>query len=158
MGDHSGMKQINPFLSCRVNTAIFALLASSLTHAQSTKVTVAAFDGKSGKPLTEQRLLIFVGETQEEANLHKRSLDLVTGKDGSAVLHFDDRRDRWIQVFVDFHTLCQSTPRAPSLSVGEIITSGLSAPNTCGSVRLGTTPSRLNVYARAPTLREKMAW
>jgi hypothetical protein len=134
------------------------LLLTGMVHSQSVKLTVGAFDGKSGKPLSAQRLLVFVGKTQEDVSLHKQSLSVTTGKDGLAVLNIDDSQDQWIQVLVDFHTLCQAIPRAPSLSVREIVANGLSTPNTGGSFKQETLPNRLNVYARSPTLREKMAW
>jgi hypothetical protein len=142
----------------KILTASLVFLLTGMVHAQSMKLTVAAFDGKSGKPLSAQRLLVFMGNTQEEVSLHIRSLSLTTGKDGLAVLDIDDSQNQWIQVLVDFHTLCQTTPRAPSLSVREIVATGLSTPNTCGSFKQETSPTRLNVYARSPTLREKMAW
>ena len=62
------------------------LLLPMLAHPQSTQLPIAAFDGKSGKPLPSQRLLISSEEPRKKS-VHKRSLDVVTGTDGSAGLN-----------------------------------------------------------------------
>jgi hypothetical protein len=136
--------------------ATLVFLLSTLARAQSSTLTVAAFDGKSGKPLSAQRLLVFVGSTREDVFSHKHSLNVTAGNDGLATLSIDDR-DEWLQVFVDFKTLCQARPNTSSFSVKEVVAQGLSSPNTCGSFKQEPRPNRLSVYARSPTLEEKMA-
>ena len=86
----------------------FLMLFGTLAHAQDTKLTLVAVDGRNGKPLPSQRLLVFTGESQEDVRLHKQSLDVTTDRNGLAVLPISQTKMYWIQVFVDYRTLCQT--------------------------------------------------
>jgi hypothetical protein len=152
------LRQMHARILHAVAPATLAILLTALAHAQSPKLTLLAIDGKNGKPLTAQRLLGFVGKSQEDVRLHKQSMDVTTDKDGVALLGISDANIQWIQVLVDFRTLCQTTPNAQSFRVAEIVANGLAAPNSCGSLRRDLAPGQLIVYSRSATLREKMAW
>src|SRR5271155_5438350 len=115
-----------------ITTATLVTLCGTSALAQDTKLTLVALDGRNGKPLPTQRLLVFVGESPKEVQLHKHSLEVTTDKDGVAILPITRPETQWIQVFVDFRTLCQTEPNMKSFSVDEIISGGLAAPNTCG--------------------------
>jgi hypothetical protein len=140
-----------------VTLALVSLFGIS-AHAQDTKLTLVAVDGRNGKPMPAQRLLVFVGESPDDVRLHKHSLDVTTDKDGTAILAITQANIQWIQVLVDFRTLCQTKPNLQSFNVGEIVSSGMTTPNTCGSFRRDVAPSQLIVFARPATLREKMNW
>jgi hypothetical protein len=104
-------------------------------------------------------LLIFGGETPHEVQEHgKASIELVTDTNGIASLAVSSLKSSWIQVFVDTMTLCQHKPNLNSFSVNEITSAGLQTPNTCGSVIRKAAPGKFIVFARQPTLREKMGW
>ncbi len=137
-------------------SAFFMLFGT--TYAQDAKLTVQAIDGRNSKPLPSQRLLVFMGESQEDVGSHKQSLDVTTDKNGLAMLQIDQTNIHWIQVFVDCRMLCQTEPNLRSFNVGQIVSSGLATPNNCGSLRPVAAPAHLVVFARPATLREKMAW
>ena len=139
-------------------TLALAILFGFSAHAQDTKLTLVVVDGRNGKPMPAQRLLVFVVESQDDVRLHKDSLDVTTDKDGVAILAITHANIQWIQVFIDFRTLCQSKPNLQSFNVGEIVLSGMATPNTCGVFRRDVAPSHLIVFARPATLREKMDW
>ena len=136
----------------------FLMLFGTLAHAQDTKLTLVAVDGRNGKPLPSQRLVAFIGESQEDVRLHKQSLDVTTDRNGLAVLSITQTKMHWIQVFVDYRTLCQTEPNRLSFNVAEIVSSGLVTSNSCGSLRRVATTGQLVVFARPATLREKMNW
>jgi hypothetical protein len=136
----------------------FLMLFGTLAHAQDTKLTLVAVDGRNGKPMPSQRLLVFIGESQEDVRLHKQSLDVTTDRNGLAVFPITQTKMHWIQVFVDYRTLCQTEPNRLSFNVAEIVSSGFVTPNGCGSLRRVATTGQLVVFARPATLREKMNW
>jgi hypothetical protein len=140
----------------------FCLLAStacfaSSSFAQRTEVTIRALNGKTGSPFANQRLVIFVGESAEAATFHQRAIDAQTDKNGLVVIPVVSAKTSWIQVWADGLTLCQSEPNRKSFSVDMILSSGLSAPNNCGSLAQATAPGQFTVYARPATFSEKMA-
>jgi hypothetical protein len=139
---------------------IFVLLAitsAASMVAQDAKVTIQALNGKDGRPLKNQRLLIFGGETAEGPRFHDEAFDLTTDENGFADLKFDPAKTLWIQVWADYMTLCQTKPNLNSFSMATILKIGLSGPNNCRSlVPLTTTPGRFTVFARPSSLREKM--
>lgn len=142
-----------------VTVAVACLSLFSLAlHAQRSSITLAAIDGRNGKAMPHQRLLVFMGSSQEEVRFHKLSADVMTDEYGRAVLQIPQDSVQWIQVFADFHTLCQSEPNSRSLSLEEVFSTGESTPNNCSAFRQELKPGQLTVFARPPTFREKMAW
>jgi hypothetical protein len=133
-------------------------LFSSSLHAQSVSINLEAINGKDGKPMPHQRLLVFMGDSQEDVRFHKYSQDVTTDEHGNAVLQIPKATIQWMQVFVDYRTLCQAEPNRRSFSLAKIVGSGEATPNDCSSVRKDLKPNQLVVFARPATLREKRDW
>lgn len=133
-------------------------LCSSSLHAQSVSINLEAINGKDGKPMPHQRLLVFMGDSQEDVRFHKYSQAVTTDEHGNAVLQIPKTTIQWMQVFVDYRTLCQTTPNLRSFSLAKIVESGEATPNDCSSLRKELKPNQLVVFARPATLREKRDW
>jgi hypothetical protein len=123
---------------------------------QDSHIVVQAVDGRNGKPLANQHLLVFGGESPESVRLHKKQFELVTDKEGLAELAIAPNDVQWIQVWVDWHVLCQSEPNSKSYSVAKVLSTGVGTPNTCGSSVPKLIPGYLVVFARPAHFREKM--
>jgi hypothetical protein len=115
-------------------------------------ITLKAVNGKNGKPLPKQRLLVSAGSTPDEVRFHKYSYDLTTNDAGVATLVVDHAER--IQVWADFQHLCQSTPNLRSYGLSEIVATGLSTPNDCGSFSDNVVAGQLVIFARPRTRRE----
>ncbi|MCU1220986.1 MAG: hypothetical protein JWN42_2183 [Candidatus Angelobacter sp.] len=120
------------------------------------EITVQAIDGRNGKDLAHQRLLIFTGRSSDDVKTHAAHVELTTDKKGMGTLSLDASKALWIQPWADGRTLCQQVPNQNSFSVDEIISKGLATPNTCSSVVKESAPGRLIIFARPATLMEKM--
>jgi len=55
---------------------------------KSVDISVQVLDGRNGKPIPNQRVLVFVGGSSEAAKSHAEHTDLTTGKDGLGSLRF----------------------------------------------------------------------
>ena len=75
-----------------------------------------------------------MGSSQEEVRFHKLSSDVTSDEHGRAVLQI------------------------PQDSVRVLLSGGESTPNNCGSIVQELRPGQLTVFARPPSLREKMGW
>jgi hypothetical protein len=117
-------------------------------------ITLKAVNGKNGKPLPKERLLVFAGSTPDEVRFHKYSYDLTTNDAGVATLVVDHEDIKRIQVWADFQHLCQSTPNLRSYGLSEIVATGLSTPNDCGSFSDNVVAGQLVIFARPRTRRE----
>jgi hypothetical protein len=139
---------------------LFAVIGgfSAAGFAQSSEMTIHALNGKDGRPLVRQRLLILGGKTAKAARLDETHFEVTTDEKGLAKMYFDPATTRWIEVFADFMTLCDSKPNLVQFSVDAILSTGVAAPNNCGTVLQQLKPGEFTVFARPPTLREKMAW
>lgn len=124
-------------------------------HADRT-IRIGAIDGRSGQPITNTHLLVFAGDTVEGVRRHLQHFDLHTNQDGNAELVLTSDSLRFLQVWVDGKTLCQSHSNTVSLSVEQALAEGLLAPNECGTLRVPSGQGQLVVFARPATLREKM--
>ena len=120
---------------------------------EETIVIVQAVDGRTGKALENQHLLFFGGASVEAAREDQQHYELVTGTGGTATLALAPET-RWLQVRVDWHVLC--APRNPTFSVADILKSGISSPNTCGSALIKPVPGHLVVFTRPAHIWEKM--
>lgn len=129
------------------------LLTSGSCTAQTKEIAILALDGKTGRPIANEHLLVFEGDSQ--TNIGKKHSDLKTDENGIAMLSLDDPSISRIQVFVDFHVLCQKLPNGNSFSVDEVERNGLATPNICGKATLSNFPSRLVVFAWPPTLLDR---
>ncbi len=119
-------------------------------------ITIHVLDGKNGKPVSGEHVIVAQGSSPEEVRLQKNHYDLHTNQQGIAILHVDNMLDSRIQVWVDFHVLCQKSPNFESFSVREIVQTGVSTANSCGSVAVESGPRKLFVFVRKPTFREKL--
>ena len=137
---------------------LFFMSFSIVGVAQSSEITIQAVNGKDGRPLVHQRLLIIGGETAKAASFHRTSFDVTTDGNGVAKMKLNPTTTRWVEIFVDFLTLCYQKPNLTQFSVDKILSDGLSAPNNCSSVVQQAKPGQFIVFARPATLREKMAW
>ena len=138
------------------------LLLSEATYAQDAivvkkpKIIVQALDGRNGKPLAHQRLLVFTGITSEAVKTHAAYIELITDEEGVATLSIEPAKTRWIQPWPDGRTLCQKDPNQGSFSIATIMSAGLATPNTCSSLVRESAPGRFVIFARQPTLTEKI--
>jgi hypothetical protein len=126
--------------------------------AQTKELTLLALNGKNGKPLTNQRLLLFTGRTEEDARNKSGSVEAVTNASGLAVIQVDISKVSYLQVFVDFMHVCIQEPNRHVIAVSEIRNTGSSTPNSCGTLHTPSSPGKLVIYAREPTFMEKMDW
>jgi hypothetical protein len=114
-------------------------------------------DGRNEKPLANQRLLVFFGKSAELVRQHSEHTELTSDKEGLADLTVATVDSEWIQVWVDHHVLCQREPNTMSFSIGEILSTGVVASNSCSSEILQKlTPGRLVIFARPASFPEKM--
>jgi hypothetical protein len=120
------------------------------------EITVQTIDGRNGKPLAHQHLLIFTGMSSDDVKTHAAHVELTTGKEGMGTLSLDSSKAHWLQPWADDRTLCQQVPNQNSFSVDEIMSKGLATPNTCSSFVKESAPGRFIIFARPATLMEKM--
>ena len=140
-------------IRCAVLTTLFAGVALG----QQRSIVIRALDGKTGKPLANQRLVGFGGKSEGDARFKQSSFEATTAKDGTAVVTIGPGT-QWIQVWVDRLTLCQDKPNFRAFRVDTIAATGDSSPNQCGRVAVKNIPGTFTVFARTPTWREKMEW
>lgn len=128
--------------------------AQTLVH----MLTIKALDGRNGKPIRGARLLVFAGGTAEEVRQKAHNFDLQTDKNGDAKLTLNPDLVKFLQVWVDGETLCQSGPNHISFRVEQVIVKGLLAPDRCRDLRKTAEPGELLIFARPATFAEKMRW
>jgi hypothetical protein len=117
-------------------------------------ITLKAVNGKNGKPLANQRLIVFAGSNAEEVRFQKHAYEIRTNGAGIASLMVEDPAIKRIQVWADYQHLCQATPNLRSFDLAEIASTGLSTPNDCGSIVQKIMPGVLTVFARPRTWLE----
>jgi hypothetical protein len=122
-------------------------------------IKIVAINGKTGKPMAKERLLVFLGNTEEDVRAKAHHFELETDSEGAATLPEDGSGYMRIQVWVDRRTLCQDSPNTRSFLLKEVRTDGITAPNNCGPrLSRDKTPNELIIFARPATLGEKMHW
>ena len=119
-------------------------------------IQVQAVDGRNGKPLEKQHLLVFTGISSDAVKSHAEHTGLTTDKDGLGTLTIYPAETQWIQVWADGRVLCQSDPNQSTFSVDIIISKGLTTPNTCSRIARVPAPGRFVVFARPARLTEKI--
>jgi hypothetical protein len=139
-------------------SALLLVVYCSIALGQSSDITIQALNGKSGKPMVHQRLVIFGGKTAPGASFQQTHFDVTTDDRGFANLAYDPATTLWIEVFADFQTLCHNKPNLVQFSVEQILRGGLSSPNNCSSITAERKPGQFTVFARPATRREKKAW
>jgi hypothetical protein len=119
-------------------------------------LVIHVLDGKSGKPISNEHLIVFEGVSAEEVGKERNHIDLRTNAAGIAVLPIKEPSLAQIQVWVDFHVLCQKEPNARSYEVEDIMKTGTSMPNNCGKALARPEPGQFFVFVRRPGFWEKM--
>ncbi len=135
-----------------------ALILAALTPQQhesaSPQITVLLLNGATGAPLSQARLLFFTGDTAEEVSRHAVNFTAETDQNGVALLAPVQGESAELQVFPEALHPCHPPT---TFNISLILTQGLIAPNTCGTVLVKPEPGRLILFARRETLREKLA-
>jgi hypothetical protein len=94
-----------PVAMCLVLGAVFP--STALLKAQtdgvpkSVDISVQVLDGRNGKPIPNQRVLVFVGGSSEAAKSHAEHTDVTTDKDGLGTLRVHPDQTQWIQVWAE---------------------------------------------------------
>lgn len=122
------------------------------------RIAVQVLDGRNGKPMPNQRVLVFTGSSSAAARNEQDLTELTTGKNGFATLLIDPDDSPWAQPWVDRHVLCYPHPNQIAFRVSEIISTGVVTRNNCGSLSRRPVAGRLIFFARPATLMEKMRW
>lgn len=123
---------------------------------QPVNISVQILDGRNGKPLSNQHLLVFTGASVNAVKSHAEHTGLTTDKDGFGTLTVYLSETQWIQVWADGRILCQDNPNQNSFSVATIMSKGLATPNTCGALVREATPGHFIVFARPAHFKEKI--
>jgi hypothetical protein len=140
--------------------AVFS--SGSLSKAQTESVpgtvdiAVQVLDGRNGKPIPNQRVLVFIGGSSEAAKSHAEHTDLTTDKDGLGILRVHPNRTQWIQVWADGRVLCYPDPNQSGFSIDTIMSTGIVTPNSCSEVVKDPAPGHLIIFARPARFIEKM--
>ncbi len=137
------------------------LLFSSTSRAQrmageSQDITLRALDGRNGKPLADQHVLVFTGISSNAVRSHATATDVTTDKNGVGTLTIYPAETQWLQVFTEGRVLCYPTPNDSSFSVSEIISKGLVTPNNCSALVREPSPGHFIIFARPAHFMEKM--
>jgi hypothetical protein len=138
---------------------VAALLCSTMMKAQTDKtlaITVQVLDGRNGKPLADQHVLVFTGLSADAVKTHAQHTGVTTGKDGVGTLTIYPGETQWLQVFTDGHVPCFPDPNKASFSVSEIMSKGLVTPNDCSAQVQQASPGHFVIYARPAHFMEKM--
>jgi len=148
--------------SLGVCTLIGVLLLSATMKAQNTgmaktlDITVQVLDGRNGKPLTDQHVLVFTGPSSDAVKTHAQHTGVTTDKDGMGTLTIDSAETQWLQVFADGRIPCFPNPNQASFSVSDIVSKGLVTPNNCSALVREPSPGHFIIFARPAHFMEKM--
>ena len=136
----------------------FLLFFAKVAICQQSSVLIRVINGKTGKPIANERLVFFGGKSPEEAAHKVQKLnDATAGADGVVAYRIDPNATGWIQVFTDGLTPCFANPNSRSFSVDKIIKTGESTLNDCGKAVAQNSPGTFVVFAREANLSEKLA-
>ena len=139
-----------------VVAGVFLLSTSAAAVAQSINITVQVLDGRNGKPLADQHVLVFTGLSSDAVKTHAQHTGVTTAKDGMGTLTIYPAETQWLQVFADGRIPCFPNPNQASFSVSEIMSKGLVTPNNCSALVKEATPGHFVVFARPAGFMEKM--
>lgn len=150
--------RLNLGLSFLVGVFLFGttLSAQNGAMAKAIDIVVQAVDGRSGKPLANQHLLVFTGPSSEAVKSHAEHTGLTTNKEGVGTLTIYPAETQWLQVWADGRILCQQDPNRNTFNVATIMSKGLAAPNTCSAVVEQPPPGHFIIYARPAHFKEKI--
>ncbi len=140
----------------RLITCLLLLGSAKELVGQEASITIRLVDGRNGRPMGGNRLLVFFSDSQDLRG-NRKSSPFVTGKDGIAEVRLDLLHAKWIQVFSDWNHVCSDSPNQIAFSFESIRREGVVAPNTCGKTRAQIQAGTLTIYARPETFLEKMS-
>jgi hypothetical protein len=143
-------------LVLRFSWVAFVTTGALTAMAQGDGIVIRVLNGKNGKPVSGEHLVVFTGSLQQTLSSARANVQLQTDLQGTAILRLDAAVER-VQVWVDWHVLCQQTPNAKSYSVEEIEKKGLTTQNDCGAVQKTAAPGELVIFARPAHFWEKMS-
>jgi hypothetical protein len=132
------------------------LKAQNAGMEQPLNITVQVLDGRNGKPLKDQHVLVFTGMSSSAVKSHAQHTGVTTDKDGVGTLMIYPSETQWLQVFTDGRIPCFADPNQASFSVSEIMSKGLVTPNNCSALVKEATPGHFVVFARPAGFLEKM--
>jgi hypothetical protein len=137
------------------------LLFGSYVSAQgmaekSQEITLQVLDGRNGKPLANQRVLVFTGVSSSAVKTQAAHTDVTTDKDGIGLLTINPAETQWLQIFPDGRVLCYPDPNQTSFRVSEIISKGLVTSNNCSRLVNEPSPGHFIIFARPAHFMEKM--
>jgi len=121
---------------------------------QDNRIIIHVIDGRNGKPVQNEHILIFQGASAQDIRELKNHLDLQTDANGIALLPPEAMQQ--IQVSVDWHKVCQPSSSNSIFSLEEIKRSGVATPNSCGSNAQKPAPNHFYVFVRPLSFWEKM--
>ena len=119
-------------------------------------IMVQVLDGRSGKPLADQHVLVFTGLSSSAVKTHALHTGVTTDKDGIGTLTIYPAETQWLQVFTDGRIPCFADPNQASFSVSDIISKGLVTPNNCSALVREPSPGHFIIFARPAHFMKKM--
>jgi hypothetical protein len=119
-------------------------------------ITVQVLDGRNGKPLADQHVLVFTGLSSDAVKTHAQHTGVTTDKDGIGTLTIYPGETQWLQVFTDGRIPCFPNPNQASFSVSDIMSKGLVTPNECSAHVREPSPGHFVIFARPAHFMEKM--
>jgi hypothetical protein len=135
-----------------------ALLCALLTmpcvsHAQTAEIHIRIVNGKNGRPIKNETLRVWTTRDHVDADLWP------TDATGSVLLKVDGNAQ--IALDENLNASCRTLPANQQsfqllYSVAEILNKGISAENTCGTIRVTAKPGELILFERPFTLMEKV--
>jgi hypothetical protein len=131
---------------------VFSLFALTWS-ASSQTLKIQVLDGKSGKPLANQRVLL-MGQSGSEGA--RRIGDFHTEADGNITVSRIDPEARSLSVYVEWHHPCAKNQA--TFSVMSVLSTGLVSENSCNpKLERTADPGTLILFVRDQTFFEKMA-
>ena len=130
-----------------------AVQQPTVQGAGSSKVVLRLLNGKNGKPLTDERPNIWLGNAS--------GITRKTDANGEIALDISHVQPRTVRVFGNEYVDCRlrgSNKFAPmnvSYPLDEIIAKGIVTENDCGKYRVDPIPGVLVLYLRPMTFLEK---
>lgn len=119
-------------------------------------IMVQVLDGRNGKPLADQHVLVFTGPSSDAVKTHAQHTGVTTDKDGMGTLTIYPAETHWLQVFADGRIPCFPNPNQASFSVSDIMSKGLVTPNDCSAQVHESSPGHFVIFARPAHFMEKM--
>ena len=129
------------------------LIAPCVSHAQTAEIHIRIVNGKTGRPIKTETLRVWTTRNHVDADLWP------TDANGAILLKVDSAAQ--IALDENLNASCRTLPANQQsfqllYSVAEILNKGISAENTCGTIRVTAKPGELILFERPFTLMEKV--